>query len=157
MSSFQTVVLFPKSKTVRHKPQKASSTARGKATAEPKGTTAPPADSDLISNCVAYARAIAGFQAGWDVDPDGNSELAANAAGLRMEQHAKVLLAKITDSPAQTARDLEAKARMVPFILLSAAAVSRSLHGDEVDFFEAFASEVKQFLQARPHPIEAAS
>jgi hypothetical protein len=64
-----------------------------------------------------------------------------------MEQHAKVLLAKITDSPAQTARDLEAKARMVPFILLSTTAVSRSLHGDEVDFFEV-ASEVKQFLQA---------
>jgi hypothetical protein len=67
------------------------------------------------------------------------------------------LLAKITGSPAQTARALEAKARMVPFILLSGTAVSRSLHGDEVDFFEAFASEVKQFLQAQPHPIEAAS
>jgi hypothetical protein len=138
-SAARNVISFPASASKRPPRSK----AKGKRAAAAGRGAAPPPDQLLIRNCVDFARAVAAFHAGFDADPDGNNETAGGPSGRRISEMASKLLAEITRTRATTAKGLQAKARIVPMILDG----SDIPDDNEIEYFEAFAFEVKEFLE----------
>ena len=146
-------------KSVRKLANRAASSRRSKAPHTPpvekdtrNNTATPPAfdleppsfDLELIRDCVDYSRTVAGYLAGFDVDPDGNSKFADDKAGQRLSNRAEKLLSKISRTRAKTAEGLQAKASIVPMILKNGG--EESPHEREINFLETFASEVRSWL-----------
>jgi hypothetical protein len=109
---------------------------------------AKPSEDDLIRACVAYARAISGYDAGFAADPSGNGD----EEGNRLWRRSELLLAKIARTPAQTAKGLQAKARIAPVVIKAGNLPDDS----DQTFLASFASEVKEFLEPRLRSADVA-
>jgi hypothetical protein len=146
MSQSSTVVSFP----VIAGSAKASQ--KGKGSAGPEAKTrrknavpgAPSGQDRLIADCVEYARMIAAFNAGFSVDPTGNNDFAGSKNYHRTLGRACDLLASIARRPATTVMALQAKARVVHWIMEDGA--SHSPEERDIDFLISFASDVEKFL-----------
>jgi hypothetical protein len=122
----------------------------------PKGeaSSPPPDNRGLLRDCVAYAQAIGGYHAGFGAEVTGDSDFAGNtpgASGDRLYKRACKLLVTIGRTPATTARELQAKARIVPIILHDAGGVPQDR---DLEFFASFASEVNDFLDPLINPTQ---
>ena len=109
-------------------------------------------DRALIRHCVTFAQAVAAGYAGFAADPDGNSAHAA-PAGNPYTQRADEALIAIARLHAETTEGLEAKARIVPFILKNSDGTWSEL---QEAFFESFGRDVKEFWARRAGRIAAA-
>ena len=114
-------------------------TRRAKPTRKPRA--APSNDRMLIRQCITYAQAIAAFEAGFKVDPDGSK---SNAASLgRQSARADAALAIIAATQALTAEGLQSKASILPMVIDSSPGSMEE--GDEA-FYRSFAADVQAFL-----------
>lgn len=95
------------------------------------------ADRGLIRSCVAAAQSHGAYEAGFPVDPIGNSDFAGSGSFWVAFEMA---LNRATQLRAKTSAGLQAKARLVPIVIKSG---MRSAD----DFFASFAMGVKQFLE----------
>ena len=121
------------------------SKARPKTTTKPAKQASP--DAALIGACVRFAQVIAGAQAAFKADPDGDCAYAEPIDTRAHGQAQKALSA--ASAAAQTTAGINAKARLVPFILdHDGANVPNSpihLRGSSAAFMLAFASDVQSF------------
>ena len=99
-------------------------------------------DDLLISHCVSYAQFVAAHEAGFEADPDGDNKVAEHLGGYRSK--IEKALQAVAEIDAQTPEGLQAKARIVPFILRDTAG---GMDEREFGFFQGFAADVKRILQ----------
>ena len=96
----------------------------------------------VIRACVAYAQSIAAHKAGFEADPDGNSEV-AEKTGERFSTAAHNALDRATVCPANSAEAIDAKARILPLILENSGG---GLEEADAGFFRSFAADVRAFM-----------
>jgi hypothetical protein len=130
MSPQASVVAFPKSKRTT-------------------GPKKPSFDHALIRKCVTYAQTIAAFHGGWDADPSGNSDFAADKRSLQYERAAEAALTAIARTRAATPEGLQAKARVVPILMKDLG--NSVMNEDQMEFLLSFAKEVREFLEPIIH------
>jgi hypothetical protein len=114
--------------------------------ATPRKSAPPPNEAALIRECVKYAQALAAYNAGFKVDPDGNFKH-ADMLGRAHSALAERALGKITAMAAVTASGLQAKARILPLVVDDGSlAGGGNDHGPTAEFFRSFATELRAFL-----------
>jgi hypothetical protein len=109
-----------------------------------KSARAKRADTALIRECVIFAQSVAAWHAGFDADPDGDN-VHAESLGDHHDDRAKQALKKITRMSARTPEEVQAKAKIVPFVNLRLAGCV----WDELEqaFVVSFGADVKTFLE----------
>ena len=101
------------------------------------------AEPSLIEHCVIYAQSLSAASAGFNVDPDGDSRVAAKFCRAH-DARASAALAKIANTRATTPEELKAKASLVGPMLQQAASGPNGL---ELSFIFTFADDVARLLR----------
>jgi hypothetical protein len=104
------------------------------------------ADEALVTDCVLFVRWLAANEAGINADPSGNSEVANKLPNLWRKS--RKALARIAGTKATTTSGLQAKARIVPYIIPDNLSC---LNDDEFEFLRSFATDVSTFLERLTH------
>jgi hypothetical protein len=130
-----TMTRVPKSKVVKIRRQ-------GKAV-KPSPSKLEDDNTAVIRAAVTYAQNVGAFHAGFDADPSGSNVTASGPLGEAFERDRDDALEVLAKAGATTFAALQAKARVVPFLL-------QDDQGGEADtwaFIRRFAEDVKKLVE----------